>query len=140
MGSIPQELFFIRDKRTEDLAHILSTWLKGAYYGNNTFRKMRQDDFFEFYQPVIKEILFSPLTVTRVAALKEDPDIILSYVVYTPKVDGDILHWVYTKNPWRKSGLAKALIPNTVKSVTHLTKLGQTLKPKEWKYDGPSPR
>lgn len=70
---------------------------------------------------VVLEKVMQYVTV-KVACLKEDPSIILGYVVLSP--DQTTLHWVFTKKSWRNIGIAKSLVPTSIKKVTHLTKLG----------------
>lgn len=59
----------------------------------------------------------------KVACLKDSPDVILGYAVY----EGHCLHWVQCKQAWRGIGIAKLLCPETITTVSHLTRLGKTL-------------
>lgn len=113
---------------------ICGTWLPGLYYGNDWFKEIYKQAYFFKYLNVIKNILVLPGVYVNAAVLKEDPDVVLSYAVIGGE-DG-ILHWAYTKPSWRKLGIARALVPDSIHTVTHLTKIGRSIKQKhEWDFD-----
>jgi len=121
----------IRNAVETDLPFIYATWLKGLYHDKlwPAFRVVHQDTFYPNYHRVIESIL-SRSTVF-VACLEDEPDVVLGYSV----VSGNTLHWIFIKKAWRGNKIAKQLVPVTINSVSHLTKLGQKLKPKEWEYN-----
>ena len=110
----------IRDLRPDDLNFILATWLRGLYYGCAWFSQIPKDIFMSNYRPVIEAILLNG--TTRVACLKDDQDVILGYSVCGR--EDSVLHWTFVKSSWRGIGVARSLIPPSVKIVTHLTKIG----------------
>lgn len=114
---------------------IYSTWLKGMYYGNEFVRWVPEPAFFFNYRKVIKAILALPRARVKVACLKTDPNEILGYVVMEDNEGFTTLHWAFTKELWRKMGVAKKLMPATISEVTHLTKLGKSIKPASWAYN-----
>jgi GNAT superfamily N-acetyltransferase len=126
-----EKLATVRPGAATDLGVIYSSWLKGLYYGNDWFREIDQELYFDRYHQAIEAILFRPTTLVRVMALNDDSDVVLGYSVS----DGDRLHWVYVRPAWRKLGIAKAIIPAGISKVTHLTKVGRSLKPKKWAFD-----
>lgn len=107
-----------REYIADDYNFILATWLRGLYYGNDWFNKIPKTTFMENYHKVIDHIIKKPNTKIAVSCLLEDPNVILGYSVYEPK----ILHWVFVKQPWRGIGIAKDLIPHDITTVTHLTR------------------
>lgn len=117
------DLITTRDFLPEDKAFIMATWLKGLYYGNSWFGAIRKGIYMNHYGKVLEMILSKPTIEIKVSCLKEDEDVILAYAVY----EGDVLHWVHTKESWRNIGLAKGLIPSNITTVTHLNKVGRTL-------------
>jgi hypothetical protein len=119
----------IRDLREEDLPLIYSTWLLGLYHGCEWFGRIKKDSFFRNYKAFLEKRLLS--CQVKVASLTEDPDVILGYVCYRENV----LDWIFVKKAWRKMGIAKMLLPQGVTKVTHLTKVGRSIKPKEWDFD-----
>lgn len=117
------ELVSIRDYKPEDRNFILSTWLKGLRYGNDWFEVVPSDIYFEFYHNVIETILGLPDTKVKVACLKDDEEVILSYSVYSKEK----LHWIFCKKAWRSIGIAKSLVPQEITTVTHLTSIGKSI-------------
>lgn len=67
-----------------------------------------------------------PGTEVKVICDSEDQDIILAYSVFS----SDTVHWMFTKEAWRKQGFAKRLLPEDVRIVTHLTKPGNAIRKK----------
>jgi GNAT superfamily N-acetyltransferase len=101
----------------------------GLYHGCDWFNRVDKDAFFKNYKKVIENRI--PNCTIKIASLKEDPDVILGYVCYR----GDTLDWVFVKKAWRKMGIAKMLMPNNIKVCTHLTKVGRSIKPKDWAFN-----
>ncbi len=121
--------------KQNDLNFICSTWLRGLYYGNSWFREIDKDLFMENYNKVVHSILSKENVEARISCLKEDPDTILGYAILEPQRNA--IHWLYTKDAWRKLGIAKHLLGNKEKwqTVTHLTELGKSIKPKHYKFN-----
>lgn len=124
-----KELILTRDSSPEDMNFIYSTWLRGLYFGNDWFREIDQDTYFKAYQLVVEQVLTR--SKVQVICLRDDHDTILSYCVS----EGTKLHYIFTKPVWRKFGLAKQLIPKDIDTVTHLTNVGRSIKPKGWKFN-----
>jgi len=123
-------LYDIRDYVETDKAFIMSTFLRGLYYGDSWFSLIDKDAFFSVYKTVAEALLYHPNTEVRIACLKEDPDVILGYRLCS----GSIVHWVYVKSSktregltWRNNGIGRRLLPDSVSAVTHLTTLGKSL-------------
>ena len=76
-----------------------------------------------------------PNVYVNTACLKDDIEVILAYSVLEATGMDTTLHWVFTKASWRDLGIAKKLIPANVTTCSHLTKVGRSLKPKEWKFN-----
>lgn len=114
-----------------DVAFIFATWLQGLYHGCSWAQEINKDVFFKNYHRVIEGYLGRPDTIVMVACFEDSPDVILGYSVYEAKT----LHWIFIKKAWRRFGIAKKLVPAQISSVTHVTKLGKSIKPKEWEYN-----
>lgn len=123
------DLFLIRDYKPEDEVFIYATWLRGLYYGDSWFTAINKDTFMKEYKKIIYNILQNPNIVIRVACLKDDADVILGYSVVNKSET--VLHWCFVKTAWRKIGLAKSLVPSTVKDSTVATKLGMIILKKK---------
>ena len=119
----------IRDVEPGDMNFIYATWLRGLYYGGSSFyRDIKKEVFFKKYENIIKHLLLKEGLKAKIACLKEDTDVILGYAVYEPQT---ALHYVFVKEAWRRQGLAKMLVPGDLKTVTHLTELGDGLRKKQ---------
>lgn len=108
-----------------DKPFVMSTWIKGLYYGDSWFSLIPKDVFMSNYHPFLERLLDSPGVEVTVACLVEDPDVIVGYSVTT----NTALHWVFCKKAWRRIGVARLLLPKTVSAVSHLTDLGRKLLP-----------
>lgn len=129
------EVITERHFQPTDTGFIYSTWLKGLYYGNDWFREIDQERFFDTYHRVIEALLFKPEVTIKIACLKEDLDTIVGYTITEKSKEGTTLHWAFVKPVWRKLGIAKGLLPSDITKVTHLTEIGRNIKPKGWKFD-----
>jgi hypothetical protein len=128
------ELITTRDFLPDDINLIYATWLRGLYYGESIFSLMQKSTFMECYHRYLTSLLNSPNVKIKVACLREEPSVVLAYLVMNKEETA--VHWMFTKKDWRKIGLMKDLLPKTVSNITHLTKVGQTLMQKyNWKYN-----
>lgn len=125
------EIVKIRDWKVGDENFILSTFLRGLYYGNDWFKEIPKDLFMTKYHDIIEYLLAKPNTVVKIACLKEDEDVILGYSIHRDS----ILDFIFVKKAWRKKGIGKALLPLTFTKVSHLTKVGRALKPTSCIFD-----
>jgi hypothetical protein len=126
-----KELAMQRPYQQTDVHFIYATWLRGLYYGNDWFREIDQDIYFNAYSKSIENILSRTHVKIDVSCLKDDQDVVLGYVVY----EKHVMHWIFVKQPWRKFGIAKDLLPKDIQIVTHLTKVGKSLKPQNWIFN-----
>lgn len=126
---IKSELVTVRDGTKDDSNFIYATFLRGLYYGESWFSIIDKSVFMDNYHKVVEHLLNSPNTLIRVACLREDPDVILGYAVLTK--DLTIAHFCFVKKAWRGIGICTQLVPNTVTTVTHLTKTGLSLLKKK---------
>ncbi len=116
-------LYNIRDFKESDKAFVLSTFLKGLYYGDSWFSEIDKTSFMDNYK-LVGESLLQKCAV-KIACLPDDEDVILGYSILSS--DFQAIIWVYVKEPWRKKGLGRSLVPKHPIAVTHLTKLGKAL-------------
>lgn len=117
------QLVEIRDSVEADHAFIYASWLRGLRHGNSYFEMIESDAYFKHQHDVIKSILDDFEVTVKVACLKESPDVILGYCVYK----NDRLDWIFCKKSWRNIGLAKDLVPKEFTTVSHVTRVGQSL-------------
>lgn len=115
--------FKVRYAQEGDMNFIYSTWLKGLYFSCEYFKKIPSQVFFVDYQRIIDSILENPDVFLHVACLPDDQDVILGYSITTQ----NIIHWIFVKESWRKLGICKALVPESLKRCTHVSNIGRTL-------------
>lgn len=119
------DLYDIRDYQPTDKNFVLATFLRGVYYGDSWFSKIRKDIFMDNYKRIAEFAIDTGKVVIKVACLKEDPEIIIGYSILS--ADYQAISWVYVKKAWRMKGIARSLVPKYPKYITHLSKLGQEL-------------
>lgn len=119
------DLYDIRDFTNEDLSFVLSTFIKGVYYGDSWFKQINKDLFMKYYTRITIFMLTNSKLTIKVACLKEDPNVILGYSMLSP--DYQAIAWVYVKAKWRNKGIGKSLVPKYPLYVTHLSKTGKDL-------------
>lgn len=95
----------IRPCTPEDKNIVLSTWLKGNYWGCYYYGCMDQDLYFKEYTKHITKLLLKPGTKVDCAVLEDDKDTVLGYIVY----NNQTLYWAYTKKNYRKNGILNTL-------------------------------
>lgn len=121
-----QGLYNVRDIKVGDENFIISTFLRGLYYGDSWFSQIPKSIFMDCYK-VAAERLIKHATI-KIACLPDEEDIIIGYSILSN--DYTTVHWVYVKKDWRKQGIATSLVPKYASYVTHLTALGKELLPK----------
>ena len=97
----------IRRGRASDGPFIINAWLKSLNEHTRVFD--RKCGFWRAHKAVIASLLEEPGCKVYVAVIEEDDDKILAWAV--GEVGHDlVLHYTYTKQRWRRRGLADALI------------------------------
>lgn len=96
----------IREPWGSDLRFIYATWLNSYRSDSAIGRSIKKSIFFGEYPRIIDEIFDNQETITRVAALREDPFVILGYIVCGP----NFVHYCYVKEDFRRFGIAKYLL------------------------------
>jgi hypothetical protein len=113
------DFYFVRPGVLEDKNFILATFLRGLYYGNDFYNLIPKDVFMNNYKVVAEHLTASPNVTVHIAALKEDPGVILGYAILSK--DLKTVHWAFTKTVWRNKGIMKSLIPGDIDTITHFT-------------------
>ncbi len=125
--------WIIRPALPSDIAFIYATWLRSYRKDSLIGANCGTDIYFQSYARIMDGLLASPKVEVLIAALKEDEDIIIGYLVAEPGV----LHYVFVKDAFRKLGVARSLyeasFPDTnFTTHTHWTRTAspiiQTLK------------
>lgn len=102
---------------------VLSKWLRTLRHGNEYFKLIESNAYYQTYDRFIKTLLQRPGTMVRIAALSDDLDVVLGFSM----IEGDTLHYVYVQHEQRNKGIAKSLVPTPISTITHLTKAGASI-------------
>lgn len=102
---------------------VLAKWLRTLRFGNDFFRLIESDTYFEVYQKYIKNLIDRPQCIIRIAVLTDETDVCLGFSVSEP----DVLHFCWVHKDNRRIGVGKALVPFHFSSITHLTTTGMTI-------------
>lgn len=111
-----------------DEALIYATWMQGLYHGNDWFNLISREVYFTHYRKVLDHLMKRPGLEIKIACLKEDPGVVLGYSIS----EKSILHYIFVKPVWRQIGIAKALVPTSIQSVTHMTKIAKSILKKKY--------
>ncbi len=114
----------IREPQPEDINFLLSTFLKGLYYGSKFWGLVDQEAFFQNYEPFVKQLMLR--SDVKIACLEEDKDVILGYSISR----SNVLHFLFVKKSYRKLGIGKLLYPAGIDTVSHITDQGDSMRRK----------
>jgi len=114
----------IRPPEPADINFLLSTFLKGLFYGSKFFGMIDQEAYFTNYEKFIKQLMIK--STVQIACLADDKDVILAYCIYKDNV----IHFSFTKKSYRKLGIAKLLYPSGIDTCSHITDSGDSIRKK----------
>jgi hypothetical protein len=114
----------IREPQPGDINFLLSTMLKGLFYGSKFWAEVDQEAYFKNMEIFIKQLMLK--STVKVACLGDDPDVILGWSMN----DSSVLHFIFVKKSYRKLGIAKLLYPEGITTVSHLTDTGNSIRKK----------
>lgn len=123
-----------KDLPKEYLPLIFSKWLRSLRYGNDYFKLIDPDIFYETYHKHLELILAKPCVTVRLAALTEDRDVVLGFSVSR----GNILDYVHVHKDYRHLGIGRHLISPDIDTITHLTRTAVPIwanKFGHWKFN-----
>jgi hypothetical protein len=114
----------LRDFSEEDRNFILSTWLKGNYFGSVFFRQIPQDLYFKEYSKTIQEIMTRNNIRIKIACDQSKTSWISGFSV---SIDSD-LYWIYVRTGFRSKGIATALLSDqNITSAKSMTRKGKII-------------
>lgn len=126
----------IRRSLPSDEAFILKCWIKG--YGKSPYAlDMDKEEYFARFTPHAQALLKYAEVVVAVSA--EDEDQILSFAVYERTPTSLIVHYIYTKQIFRRIGIARQLLATLQENVDmgkkFCTAYSKSLKHYPFKYN-----
>lgn len=98
----------IRPCTETDKDFVMSTWLRGQYWGSDYFLVMEQDQYFKEYAKYITKLICKKGTQIDCAVLEDAEDVVIGYIVYNDQT----LYWSYVKRDFRKNGVLNLLLKN----------------------------
>ena len=106
----------IREFKDEDTNFILSSWIKSAY-SNITGYREKYSVFHKGMESIIRKKYEDGSFIPYVACLDSDPDFILGFAVFG---NDYTLHYVFTKEAFKRLGVSKALLSYMYKNKTEI--------------------
>lgn len=103
---------------------IYSDFMNSLRYGNDWYALIDPECYFSVYRKMIDHLLSKPAVKVNLAVLSDDVDTCLGWSMFEP----NILHYIYVKADFRDQGIASSLAPKGFSSVSHLTKVGQSIR------------
>lgn len=98
----------IREAEAGEENFIYNSWLH-SYRSSHFARPIESRTYYKFHHAVIERILARPTCSVLIATHKDTPTIILGYMVLD-SLTSPTIHFVYVKQPFRRLGIAKALL------------------------------
>lgn len=99
---------------------VYSDFLESLRYGNDWFKMIDQDNYYQSYHQVIHGLLSRGDSTVRLAVFTDEPDTCLGWSLSS----SSLLHYVYVKKDARKKGIGRELLPKGFDHITHLTTVG----------------
>lgn len=130
----------VRGAAKTDIPFITSSWLR-SYRDGYLVRAIPNTVYYYQHHKILEHLL--PRSIVLVACNEQDPDQILGWICAEVIDTALVVHYVYTKQPFRKFGIAKRLVdllqeteqPPAV-MVTHNTQMARPIiKAKKWIYN-----
>jgi GNAT superfamily N-acetyltransferase len=89
-------------------------------YGNDLFKLIDKEAYFEKYSKYIDILLQRPDSIITLAVLD---DVILGWCLY----ERTIVHYIWVKKEVRRQGIGQALLPKYFGIISHITNIGLKL-------------
>ena len=120
-------LYNIRDAHKLDEAFVISTFLRGIYYGETFFSETPKEIFMKHYKLVARSLIGSNQVKVKIACLPDDPETIIGFSVLSN--DFKTVNFVFVKKKWRNKGIARGLVPKGFEYVVpqHVTNIGKSI-------------
>lgn len=113
---------------------VYSKWLRSLRYGNDFFKLIEADAYYNAYHKHISLILSAPGSMVRLAVLSDDKDVVLGFSVSRFLA----LDYIHVHKDHRKCGIGTKLIPVGIDTITHVTKTALIIWPSKyghWKFN-----
>lgn len=98
----------IRPGTARDHSFIMATWLNSFRHRSPFAFRLRDVEFFPFHHPIAEAILLR--ATVSVAALEDDPNVIIGYLITEHGPGWHRLHFAYTKKEFRRMRVLTQLL------------------------------
>jgi hypothetical protein len=105
---------------------ILQPYLTTHRYGNDYAKLIDNDAYFDNYGKYIRNLLFKPTVVVRLAMLSDKT------VLGWSLSEGNVLHYVWVKKEVRRKHIGESLVPKGIEFFTHITNYGLAIWAKKY--------
>ena len=118
----------LRVANEADRPFILSTYLKGQFFGSDYYKHMGPDAFYKEGKADIESILALPQVLVHVACLEDDPSLILGFLIFSPH---NVI-WCHVKKDYRSKGICNFLLKDLdARTFSNYTKAGLAIAKKK---------
>lgn len=102
---------------------VYSKWMRSLRYGNDFFKMIDSDSYYEAYESYIRTTLNRPSSLVRLGVLADDDDVVLGFSVSR----WPILDYIHVHRDFRRSGIGTHLVPTGIETITHITNTGLSI-------------
>jgi len=97
----------LRDMLPADRNFILKSILQHYRHGSPHVKQIPDAIYFDNHHYLIGKVMRFPNNVVRIAALKDDPEIVFGFI--WANFDPETVHYIYVKRAFRRMGLGRLL-------------------------------
>lgn len=94
---------------------VVAPFLNSLRYGNDLYKLIDKDAYFLNYSKYIDLLLNRPMTIVKLAVLKDDT------VLGWSLIEHKTVHYVWIKKEVRRQGICRALLPKEFNVISHIT-------------------
>lgn len=109
---------------------IYARWLRSFRFGNPFLKKSSPADYYKHYHKYIEILLSKPGSITRLAVLSDEHDVVLGFSVCRE----DVLDYVHVQVNHRRHGIARKLVPDNITTISHTTNLATDIWQDKFKH------
>lgn len=130
-----------RNGNDQDFSYVIKSWINS--YRSSPIARSLRDCYFLSWKRVVSEHLRT--ATMSLAVLRDDPFVIIGYVVYEPSGAATLpstVHYVYVRDDWRRRGVARWMLePMSLSEGTQYTHTPNPVItiPKGWQFAPPIP-
>ena len=120
-------LYKIRPVEHDDVPFIINSWLRSYWKATAHNQGIAKNAYYTYHHKLVEKAVKDELIF--VAVNTHDSEQIFGWCCFKDQYEMHILHYIYVKQPFRRFGIAQALL-NSIGSldiITHKTEMGDLL-------------